>query len=81
MGRLFLWLPVLPIMLGSLAVSTCIFLPLTVLFLDSMLAVSGNAGVLSALYRFFLFLIYAAVLVSPVGTGVGAGILVHRRYV
>ena len=79
MGLMSPLLAVLSILCG-LALSLAMFPLLTPWFLDSMMATSGSS-LLVSLYQCFLCLMYFAVLASPVGAGVGLGIMMRRRYV
>ena len=79
MGLMSPLLVVLSILCG-LALSLALFPLLTPWFLDSMMATFGSSF-LASLYQFSLCLMYFAVLVFPVGAGVGLGIMMSRRYV
>ena len=79
MGLLRLLLVSLPIV-GGWAISVALFPSVALWFWESATPASIDTSILRGIQLFMLYLVFCAVLLSPVLGGVGLGILVSRRH-
>ena len=79
MGLLHRLLVGLPIV-GGLAISAVLFPSVALWFWESTAPASIDTSILRGIQLLMLYLVFGAVLLSPVLGGVGLGILVSRRH-